>query len=62
MVHGHEPSRFTEFRRRYLAELRDAGHHEAAEHLHDLATHNKLMLLADTKDVDHSQVLFSPSG
>ncbi|WP_327242461.1 DUF488 domain-containing protein [Streptomyces sp. NBC_01320] len=53
--YGHEPSRFTEFRRRYLAELRDAGHHEAAEHLRDLATHNKHMLLTATKDADHIQ-------
>lgn len=53
--YGHEPSRFTEFRRRYLAELRDAGHREAAEHLRDLAAHDKLTLLTATKDVDHSQ-------
>ncbi|GAA5611282.1 DUF488 family protein [Streptomyces platensis] len=53
--YGHEPSRFTEFRRRYLAELRDAGHREAAEHLRDLAVHDKLMLLTATRDVDHSQ-------
>ena len=53
--YGHEPSRFTEFRRRYLAELGDAGHREAAEHLRDLAAHDKLMLLTATRDVDHSQ-------
>ncbi|MFB6777480.1 DUF488 domain-containing protein [Streptomyces sp. NPDC056352] len=51
--YDHGPSRFTEFRRRYLAALRDAGHHEAAEHLRDLATHDKLMLLTATKDADH---------
>jgi uncharacterized protein YeaO (DUF488 family) len=53
--YGHEPSRFTEFRRRHLAELRDAGHREAAEHLRDLAARDKLMLLTATKDVEHSQ-------
>ncbi|MER6567838.1 DUF488 family protein [Streptomyces sp. NPDC001093] len=53
--YGHEPSRFTEFRRRYLAELRDTEHREAAEHLRDLAAHDRLMLLTATKDVDHSQ-------
>ncbi|GAA3827340.1 DUF488 family protein [Streptomyces chiangmaiensis] len=53
--YGHDPNRFTEFRRRYLAELRDAGHREAAEHLRDLAAHDKLTLLTATKDVDHSQ-------
>ncbi|MFG2908442.1 DUF488 domain-containing protein [Kitasatospora sp. NPDC048286] len=53
--YGHEPSRFPEFRRRYLAELRDARHHEAAGHLRDLAAHDKLTLLTATKDADHSQ-------
>ncbi|MFF4546585.1 DUF488 domain-containing protein [Streptomyces sp. NPDC001435] len=53
--YGHEPSRFTEFRRRYLAELRDAGHRQAAEHLRDIAAHNRLTLLTATRDVDHSQ-------
>ncbi|MEU3221084.1 DUF488 family protein [Streptomyces sp. NPDC006971] len=53
--YAHEPSRFTEFRRRYLAELRDAGHRQAAEHLRDIAAHDTLTLLTATKDVDHSQ-------
>ncbi|MCQ4084108.1 DUF488 family protein [Streptomyces sp. RB6PN25] len=53
--YGHEPSRFPEFRRRYLDELRDSGHREAAGHLRDLAGHDKLTLLTATKDVDHSQ-------
>lgn len=52
--YGHEPGRFAEFRRRYLAELRDAGHREAVEHLRNLAGHDRLMLLTATKDVDHS--------
>lgn len=53
--YGHEPGRFAEFRRRYLAELRDTGHREAAEHLRDLASHDRLTLLTATRDVDHSQ-------
>jgi uncharacterized protein YeaO (DUF488 family) len=53
--YNHEPSRFTEFRRRYRAELRDAGHREAAGHLRDLAARDRLTLLTATKDVDHSQ-------
>ncbi|MFF6829110.1 DUF488 family protein [Streptomyces longwoodensis] len=53
--YAHEPSRFTEFRRRYLAELRDAGHRQAAEHLRDIAAHDTLTLLTATRDVDHSQ-------
>jgi uncharacterized protein YeaO (DUF488 family) len=53
--YGHEPSRFTEFRRRYLAELRDSEHREATGTLRDLAAHGKVTLLTATKDVDHSQ-------
>jgi uncharacterized protein YeaO (DUF488 family) len=53
--YGHEPDRFPEFRRRYLAELRDSGHRKAAEHLRDLAAHDRLTLLTATKDVEHSQ-------
>jgi uncharacterized protein YeaO (DUF488 family) len=53
--YGHEPSRFAEFRRRYLAELRDSGHRQAAGHLRELADHDKLTLLTATRDVDHSQ-------
>ena len=53
--YGHEPSRFPEFRRRYRAELRDAGHGQPVRQLRDLAEHDKLTLLTATKDVDHSQ-------
>lgn len=53
--YGHEPSRFEEFRRRYLGELRDAGHREAAGRLRELAAHDKITLLTATRDVDHSQ-------
>lgn len=53
--YGHDPDRFTEFRRRYRAELKDSGHREAAGHLRDLAEQDKLTLLTATKDVDHSQ-------
>ncbi len=53
--YGHEPARFAEFRRRYLAELGDPGHAEAAGRLRDLAAHGRLTLLTATRDVDHSQ-------
>lgn len=53
--YGHRPDRFPEFRTRYLAELRDADHRQAAGHLRELAEHDKLTLLTATKDVDHSQ-------
>lgn len=55
--YGHEPSRFAEFRRRYLSELKDAGHRQAAEHLRELAVHDRPTLLTATKDVDHSQAV-----
>ncbi|MBD0692902.1 DUF488 domain-containing protein [Streptomyces sp. CBMA123] len=53
--YGHDPERFTEFRRRYLAELRDTEHREAAGHLRELAAHDPLTLLTATRDADHSQ-------
>ncbi|MGW3359557.1 DUF488 domain-containing protein [Streptomyces bungoensis] len=53
--YGHEPEKYDEFRRRYRAELRDAGHREAAGHLRELAAHDGVTLLTATKDVEHSQ-------
>jgi uncharacterized protein YeaO (DUF488 family) len=53
--YGHDPERFAEFRRRYLAELKDADYRESATHLHDLAAEQSLTLLTASKDVDHSQ-------
>jgi uncharacterized protein YeaO (DUF488 family) len=51
----HDPQLFTEFRRRYIAELSDPDHRSAVERLHDLAAHSKVTLLTATKDVDHSE-------
>ncbi|MFF5262857.1 DUF488 domain-containing protein [Actinomadura viridis] len=53
--YGHDPDRFDEFRRRYLAELGDPGHAPAAERLREMAAHERLALLTATRDVDHSQ-------
>ncbi|TDC80265.1 DUF488 domain-containing protein [Streptomyces hainanensis] len=53
--YGHEPARFDEFRRRYLAELRDAEHQPAAGRLRELAEHDRVTLLTATRDLDHSQ-------
>jgi len=53
--YGHEPSRFAEFRRRYLAELAEPGRRESVEHLRELAAEDGLTLLTATRDVDHSQ-------
>ncbi|MBO4269214.1 DUF488 domain-containing protein [Microbispora triticiradicis] len=53
--YGHEPGRFAEFRRRYLAELREPARRRAVDHLRDIAGHDRLTLLTATRDVEHSQ-------
>jgi uncharacterized protein YeaO (DUF488 family) len=53
--YSHEPSRFSEFRRRYLTELREPRRQQAVDHLRDIASHDKLTLLTATRDVEHSQ-------
>ncbi|MYR43823.1 DUF488 family protein [Streptomyces sp. SID5910] len=51
----HDPERFTEFRRRYVAELDDPEHERAVRELRDLAAHGKVTLLTATRDADHSE-------
>ncbi|MEU9886882.1 DUF488 family protein [Sphaerisporangium sp. NPDC051011] len=53
--YGHKPSRFAEFRRRYLTELRGPARHQAVDHLRYIADHDKLTLLTATHDVERSQ-------
>jgi uncharacterized protein YeaO (DUF488 family) len=54
--YGHDPARFEEFRRRYLAELDGPAHSAALGRLRALAQHQKpLILLTATKDAGHSQ-------
>lgn len=57
--YGHQPERFEEFRRRYLAELADADHAEALAELEALARQGPLTLVTATKDLalSHAQVL-----
>ncbi|TWE21172.1 DUF488 domain-containing protein [Kitasatospora atroaurantiaca] len=52
--YGHAPERFEEFRRRYLAELRDPEHQEALQGLQELAAGQPVTLLTATRDLDHS--------
>ncbi|MFC9281095.1 DUF488 family protein [Streptomyces collinus] len=52
--YGYDPLRFTEFRRRYLAELGDPGHRRAAAKLRDLAQVHSVTLLTATQDTAHS--------
>jgi uncharacterized protein YeaO (DUF488 family) len=53
--YAHDPERFTEFRRRYLAELKEPAQQEAAQHLRSIAREKHLTLLTATRDLDHSQ-------
>ena len=53
--YGHRPDRFTEFRRRYLAELNGQQPAAALNRLRQLISAGPVTLLTATKDVDHSQ-------
>ena len=52
--YGHDPERFTEFARRYRAELRRAPASGAVDHLLELASTRPIVLLTATGDVEHS--------
>ncbi|MFI7426890.1 DUF488 domain-containing protein [Micromonospora sp. NPDC049836] len=53
--YGHRPERFTEFRDRYLIELRDARPAAAFDRLRELARTRTVTLLTATRDVERSQ-------
>jgi uncharacterized protein YeaO (DUF488 family) len=53
--YGHDPARFEEFRRRYLAELADPERRRALDQLRELAGRGPLTLLTATRDLEHSQ-------
>jgi uncharacterized protein YeaO (DUF488 family) len=52
--YGHDPERFTEFARRYRAELRRPPASDAVDHLLKLASTRPVVLLTATADVAHS--------
>ncbi|HZC72712.1 MAG TPA: DUF488 family protein [Jatrophihabitans sp.] len=52
--YGHDPNRFAEFRRRYLAELDEPQRAQRIEHLRQLADQRPLTLLTATKDLETS--------
>jgi uncharacterized protein YeaO (DUF488 family) len=52
--YGHDPERFTEFARRYRAELRRPPASGAVDHLLKLASTRPVVLLTATRDVEHS--------
>jgi uncharacterized protein YeaO (DUF488 family) len=53
--YAHDPDRFAEFRRRYLAELNEPAQQEAARQLRSIAQRQHLTLLTATRDLEHSQ-------
>ena len=53
--YGHEPAKFTEFKRRYEAELTDPERAEALRHLEELARSGPVTLLTATRDLEHSE-------
>jgi uncharacterized protein YeaO (DUF488 family) len=53
--YGHRPERFTEFRRRYLNELRETLPAANLDRLRDLSGARPVTLLTATRDVEHSQ-------
>lgn len=57
--YGHDPERYEEFRDRYLAELGDDAHREAADRLRELADQGPVTLLTATRDpaISHTAVL-----
>ena len=52
---GHDPQRWAEFRRRYLAELKD--NRDAAAPLVEAARSGAVLLLFDAKDGEHNQAV-----
>ncbi len=53
--YSHDPAKFGEFRRRYIAELSEPGPREALNRIRALATDGPVTLLTATKDLDLSQ-------
>jgi uncharacterized protein YeaO (DUF488 family) len=53
--YGHDPAKFSEFRRRYLAELGAAGPRGRLAAVRALAAEHPVTLLTATRDVDISQ-------
>ena len=53
--YGHDPAKFDEFRRRYVAELAEGAPHAALGRLHALAAAGPVTLLTATRDIRHSQ-------
>ncbi|MFD8762011.1 DUF488 domain-containing protein [Streptomyces mirabilis] len=55
--YSHDPERFTEFSRRYRAELEDPEHADGLAHLRDLAKDRTVTLLTATKRPEISEAV-----
>jgi uncharacterized protein YeaO (DUF488 family) len=53
--YGHKPERYEEFRRRYLAELKEPARQQAVRRLRESAGHDRITLLTASRDLEHSQ-------
>jgi uncharacterized protein YeaO (DUF488 family) len=53
--YGHDPDRYAEFRRRYLAELREPERQQTVQRLRETAGHNRMTLLTAARDLEHSE-------
>ncbi|WP_030269376.1 DUF488 domain-containing protein [Streptomyces sp. NRRL B-24484] len=56
--YGHDPDRWTEFRRRYRAELAEPERAEALDHLRELAGRGPLTLLTASRQVEISHAAY----
>lgn len=52
---GHDPQRYSEFRRRYRTELQDGEHLQTLQRLREATGRQPVTLLTATRDVEHSQ-------
>lgn len=54
---GHDPNKWNEFRRRYLAELEDAEHADGVARLQELHEAGRLTLIYAARDTAHNQAV-----
>jgi len=52
---GHDPARWTEFRRRYIAEIRQ--HTEQFDRIRKLARHDTVTLIYAARDQEHNEAV-----
>ena len=53
--YGHDPTKFAEFRRRYLEQLREEPSHSALERLRALVRQGPVTLIFAARDAEHSE-------